>query len=280
MSTPSERHKTDRVAIACRPCRLRKVRCELLFSLVVCRFPKLPLGSGGHPCRHCARLTIECTYAPKQRRTRTKNRRNLGLAADHTDDVKDVVLLSDDDEASGPSEERASSSVSAEHTITVLRGDSATQSVPGPSNFTSPSRASRSQGLESSLGPSQSRLLSAGAFSEKTATLSPAGISISDASTTPMGQRQPREGSSVQLGDACVWLSACSNAGIAWVCETTASRTFAKMAERFGRGVEECVPTSSWPGLNTARDEPSEETAWEYVNGECSHIEPDAIACL
>ncbi|KIW32550.1 uncharacterized protein PV07_04081 [Cladophialophora immunda] len=38
------------------------------------------------------------------------------------------------------------------------------------------------------------------------------------------------------------------------------------MTERFNRSIEPWAPTSAWPGLGAARAEPSEETAWEYVN--------------
>jgi hypothetical protein len=180
------------------------------------------------------------------------------------------VPLSEDPEArhdlpdpSCTSVERLSSSTSAEHTIAVLREGVAaiTHSISATSKSISPSRAPRAQDGDSSLGPAQSHLSPRGPSLEKAVTTSTAGVDITYRSTTPAG-------SMARMGDTGVWLSVCSNAGIAWVCETTASLTFADIAERFGRSVEPWAPTSAWPGLGATRAEPSEETAWEYVNGE------------
>ncbi|OAL27487.1 hypothetical protein AYO20_09770 [Fonsecaea nubica] len=134
-----------------------------------------------------------------------------------------------------------------------------TPTIPATSNSISPSRAPRAQDSECSLGPAQLHLSAGSPSLEKTATASHAGVDISDSSNTLVG-------SVTEVEDARVWLSTCSNAGVAWVCETTASLAFADIAERFGRSLQPWTPTSPWPSLGAARAEPSEETAWEYVN--------------
>lgn len=99
--------------------------------------------------------------------------------------------------------------------------------------------------------------------------MSPTGLSVSDGSTTINGQDQRGKQATCKERDVSAWMSACSDAGIAWVCEATGSRTYSKIVERFTRDIDRRPSTVGDLVLAIKGSEPTEALAWEYVNGKC-----------
>ncbi|EXJ67936.1 uncharacterized protein A1O5_08550 [Cladophialophora psammophila CBS 110553] len=89
---------------------------------------------------------------------------------------------------------------------------------------------------------------------------------MSDGSTAKVAEYPAGEVVGRREQEPCAWMSTCSEAGIAWVCEAIGSRAFAKIAERFKRSMHHRLSTSTDLMLTSRGIEPTETIAWEYVN--------------
>lgn len=154
-------------------------------------------------------------------------------------------------------------------TGSVMRRDQETRTTQDPSPALS-LLASRTQELELPPRLLQQHLSSKGLGTKGPFDLSPAGINLSDSSATITGQSHAYEVAGSKEQYPSPWMSACSDAGVAWVCEATESRTFATITERFTRSMDQRLSASTGLALDTKRIEPTEAPAWEYVNGKCS----------
>ncbi|KAK5051890.1 hypothetical protein LTR84_002693 [Exophiala bonariae] len=182
--------------------------------------------SGGNPCKLCSKLATECEYPPKQRRKPTKK-------------IRDVHYVADETAISSAQEEREAS-VPEGHSILHSR-----KQPRGPQDSdTRPAGAARTISVARSASPTRNLTES---VNQTLTTTWPATAQI-------------------RRDDASVWLSPCINAGIAWVCEKTGEQSFAKVAERFTRIAEELFPTRPCTFPTPTSAEPTEATAWEYVN--------------
>ena len=78
---------------------------------------------------------------------------------------------------------------------------------------------------------------------------------------------QRRDETNQEADDLFPWISACSDAGISWVCEVTGSRAFANVASRFPYELGCLVSPDARLTPHSRTPEPEEARAWEYVNG-------------
>ena len=216
---------------------------------------------------HCLRLSKECSYPPQQRRKRTINPQNNNFSAGRNAGVEEVAQGSDD--ATRPVSPKTSEqnryhlpAIAAQGAIPVNRSDPVVERITDfPKSTLSPGTST-----ELEVRPQQD-LSPRSDTAEKLIDPSTTGFTISDDSPSTVGRSQEGDRTRYKGQDSSTWLSTCSEAGVAWVCEATGSRTFAKCVERFIRSMDQLLSPKADFVLYTHGIEPSEALAWEYVNG-------------
>ncbi len=277
---PADRVRAERVATACRNCRFRKVRCNVLFaSSSAASFLTSSVGSGANPCRDCIRLDKECIYPPLQRRRKRARDSHISDTMEDRLARMEATLQGARISARGrdsqnlprmDSENTASQRDASSYTALE---DEYEQRYPTSGNARNPNLRRR---VSNSPAPgsqdSGSRIVSLmgvqAARSAREPRLS-SNISTSDSIVNDEDDsRHDLHAINREYQEPWSLMAVCSQDGLNWVCGKTRTRDFVNISERFARSSTRLPLGNSYMSLSSRSLEIDEVTAWEYVNGE------------
>ncbi|KEF61156.1 uncharacterized protein A1O9_02721 [Exophiala aquamarina CBS 119918] len=263
MSSQSPHLKIERVAIACRNCRGRKVRCTSSTAIFDGGWAnkQSATGSGGDPCKDCLRLSKECVYPPAQKRKRkvrdTEVRRQAKGSQPIRNDPASNPESAHDRDLGGFDE--GDEILEVENPWFVLSGCHPQDTA---QNFRSPTNEGdrqRNQDIGAILSPLQStRPTRASTPDSQTDVLNAALVDKADVSFI--------EESGWEYYEPWSWRAICTDTGSQWMQRLTGSQDFVRSVRTFKEHLNPKSSEDRYLTLIPNYTELEEVRAWEYVN--------------